>query len=281
VDVLLDALADPDRRRAALAAIEELGDTRAARHVERLLHAGDWRVRGDAARALGKIGDEGSVAPLREVVAEDDSPFVRIDALSGLRELPGESAADAIAAALDDESASVRRYAAAALAERGDPRGPAELDSQLNPLRVRMLDLGRWAAEPQVTLPGRIAIPLGIGWLVSMSVAVDELEGVPRVLVTGAGAVGLNELWLRLREREARKRAIYVTPPEAEIGCLASVAALLLPALAGVYVLVVGDEPGYGLWALTIFLCFRRVLVELVERGSARYRAFLAGRPRR
>jgi HEAT repeat protein len=281
VDVLLDALADPARRRAALSALEGLGDARAARPVERLLHARDWRVRGDAARTLGTVGDEGSIEPLRGTAEDDESPLVRIDAVSALRELPGPAATDALAAALGDESASVRRHAAAALAERGDARGIDELQAQRNPVRLRTFDLARWAAEPEATLPVRVAIPLAAAWLVSVSVAVDELSGVPELVAVAIGAIGFNELWLRLREREARKRAIYVIPREAELGCGATVATVLLPALAAAYVLAVGDERAYGLWALTIFLWSRRALVELAERVNEPYRSFLAGRPRR
>jgi HEAT repeat protein len=281
VDVLLDALTDPERRRAALSALEVLGDRRAARPVERLLQAGDWRVRGDAARALGKVGDEVSVTGLREALADDVSPFVRIDAVSGLCELPGPAATEALAAALDDESASVRRHAAAALAERGDARGIEELQAQRNPFRPRTLDLARWAAEPEAPLPVLIAVPLAAAWIVTVSIAVDELAGVPQLVAAAAGAIGFNELWLRLREREARKRRIYVIPREVEPGCAGTVATLLLPVLAALYVLVVGSEQAYGLWALTIFLWSRRVLVEVVERASEPYRAFLAGRPRR
>jgi hypothetical protein len=281
LEALLDALADPAHRRAALAALEGLGDARAARPVERLLQAGDWRVRGDAARALGGVGDEGSIAPLRETVEGDESPLVRVDAVSALRELAGPAAADALAAALEDESASVRRHAAAALAERGDARGIDELRAQRNPFRPRTLDLARWAAEPEVALPLRIAIPLAAAWPLSVSIAVGELGGAAELVAAAAGTIGFNELWLRLREHEARKRAIYLVPREAEPGCGATLATLLLPALAAVYVLVVGSERAFGLWALTIFLWSRRVLIEVTERASESYRAFLAGRPPR
>ena len=144
----------------------------AARPVERLLQARDWRVRADAAGARPHPAIPARSPRSSSSRASDESAFVRFDAVAALHEFDDPLAVDALAAALEDESASFRRWAAAELAERGDPRGTAELRAQQNPLEAadaRSRPLGR---EPQVTLPLRIAVPLAAAWSMRIVIGV-------------------------------------------------------------------------------------------------------------
>ncbi len=110
--------------------------------LERLLADGSVRrqVRWRAARALGDIGDEGSLGVLCQAL-EDESLVVRWEAASALGKVGGSLAVDALVGALDDESYQVRKKAAQAIIRlEGVPRpGEKNLDrlTKLLPSRAR------------------------------------------------------------------------------------------------------------------------------------------------
>ncbi len=64
-------------RQFAAAILGELKAVEAAQALRAALADSDLRVRGDAAWALGRIGDRQDVAALRQRALEDDSPWVR------------------------------------------------------------------------------------------------------------------------------------------------------------------------------------------------------------
>jgi len=78
--------------------------------LERLFADGSVKrqVRWRAVRALGDIGDEGSLGVLCQAL-EDGSPVVRWEAASALGKVGGSLAVDALVGALDDESYKVRK----------------------------------------------------------------------------------------------------------------------------------------------------------------------------
>jgi HEAT repeat protein len=79
-DPLLDGLLDGDAqvRQRAIAALGELGERRAAPAMRRRLrHDTEAGVRAEAAYRLGTLGDEGSLAVLRAAAVEDPSEQVR------------------------------------------------------------------------------------------------------------------------------------------------------------------------------------------------------------
>jgi len=84
VDLLIEALADPDLRGSAAL---RLGDLRARRGVPgllRLLRAKDDLSRNAAVKALGRIGDPSAIPGLLEVAREDEAAGVRTIAVDSL-----------------------------------------------------------------------------------------------------------------------------------------------------------------------------------------------------
>ena len=157
IDHLLQLLGDPDRfvRRAAALA---LGELRADRAVPGLIetlkdNATIWEAAGDAAWALGQIGDADAVPPL---IAALQQPYVAGPALAALAKLqdtravqplidylertgdPGAAtvlgnlgdrrAVDSLIRALRHPQPSTRFYAARALGKLADPRALPALE---------------------------------------------------------------------------------------------------------------------------------------------------------
>jgi HEAT repeat protein len=107
------------RRMLRLAARVPL--VKARPDVEALLKHKAPRVRSEAARALGRIGDAGAVEPLRPSLKDKDV-FVRREAVSSLSRLMGTSAYLALAGEVGkDKNPDVRLQYVVELAERGDP----------------------------------------------------------------------------------------------------------------------------------------------------------------
>jgi HEAT repeat protein len=159
VDPLLRALGDPDSsvRAHARTALQTLGvpvseaETRIG-----ALHDQDWRVRCEAAAALGPLGDARAVEPLIRALG-DESEYVRTPVASALGRLGdaravgpliralgdkdwnarnavagalraiGASAVEPLIGALHDENSNARRAAVEALAAIDDPRAVSPL----------------------------------------------------------------------------------------------------------------------------------------------------------
>jgi HEAT repeat protein len=78
-----------------------------------------WRVRRDAAAALGQIGDADAVEPLIAGL-QDDNPSVRRAAAEALGQIGDVSALGPLIAALKSPAVDVRKTAAEALGQIGD-----------------------------------------------------------------------------------------------------------------------------------------------------------------
>lgn len=117
----LAALDDPDPhvRQQACAALEVMREARAVEPLLALL-AGDENasMRGNAARALGRLGDSRANAQL-VLALRDLAPDVRQQAVCALQALGDLSAAPAIAALLQDPDGNVRYFATTALGKLG------------------------------------------------------------------------------------------------------------------------------------------------------------------
>ena len=106
--------------------IEEL---KANKDVEGLISAlkdKDPNVRGDAAEALGKIGDSRAVEPLIEVL-NDIVEFIAIDSLRKI----GEPAVEPLIKALKNKDTLIRSGAVRALGELRDKRAVEPLTEAL------------------------------------------------------------------------------------------------------------------------------------------------------
>ena len=121
LELLLERMREPgtpsDSKRLAAAALGGMEARTAVPVLTKLLADRDPRVRRWAVAALGEIADQQTVAPLSKVLARDPDPGVRVEAAFRLGKFGGEAARPALAAALKDSNADVRRLADAALKE--------------------------------------------------------------------------------------------------------------------------------------------------------------------
>jgi HEAT repeat protein len=144
VEHLTAALRDPDARLRAEAArsLGTLGDPRAVPDlVETLRKDTDPDARMSAAHALGLVGDDRVVDPLLEKLADrDENPRVRGAVAEALAGPQVRRAVPHLIAALGDASVEVRFWAAFALGELGDPKALGALE--------------RLAQTDRSTLPG-------------------------------------------------------------------------------------------------------------------------------
>jgi len=132
--------------RMAVRTLGMIGDPSATAALAGAAAHPDWKVRGSAAGALGRIGTARSLPELRNLLA-DGNEIVRTGAAVGMRRVAGNSGEglpDAIVAALvealDDDYYAVRMSAVSALAAAGDvaverlverARGPASSGGRL------------------------------------------------------------------------------------------------------------------------------------------------------
>ena len=122
VDKYIHLLKNCTVRGEAAEALGEIGDERA---VEPLIHAlkdRDKAVRWKAAEALGEIGDERAVEPLIHALKDKDRAWVHCQVAEALGEIRDERAVEPLIQALNDENKDVHWGAAEALGEIGGTR---------------------------------------------------------------------------------------------------------------------------------------------------------------
>jgi hypothetical protein len=127
---------DPRTRAARLAHLGSLSgrqDDGAVAEVSRILaQDSDPVVRTRAALALGRRGDP-RATPALTAALEDPHPSVRIQAVRGLRRVEGERAAEALGRVLlRDADPSVRRVAASVLASLRDAAAGSALNAAMS-----------------------------------------------------------------------------------------------------------------------------------------------------
>jgi HEAT repeat protein len=119
VDGLIEALRSTDRTvcQAVADALGRLGDPRAAPSLVAVLqHRRDEDARGRAARALGRLGSPEALAPLMTMVAAPSEPgWVRRAAAEALGDLGDPAAAPLLQGLLNDASRELRESAVQAL----------------------------------------------------------------------------------------------------------------------------------------------------------------------
>lgn len=136
---LTQMLDDPDRRVVpdVLNALVAVAADAAWPTVQAELGSSDPAIRAAAAALLaGRAGSEASLrlqAAYRASVS-DRSPAARIAILRALASRPDSVAEATLREAIEDADWAVRRFAAAALADRGEPR--AALETAIRPVRV-------------------------------------------------------------------------------------------------------------------------------------------------
>ena len=146
---VIDALGDTDSNSAGAIAAEkalvEWGEQAKPALLAASL-AGPSQLRARALRALGKIGGEDLVSPLRRLIA-DPVPAVRAQAAAGLAQVCGTVAVEAIGALLSDPDKWVRYSAAEALVQVGSARGEAVLRQARDDVDEEGTYIKFWAEE--------------------------------------------------------------------------------------------------------------------------------------
>jgi len=129
VEPLINALKDDDSevRIRAVKGLMELGDQRALEPLLDRLNDPDLLVAHASATALASIGDRTAVGPLIEVL-RSRRPTVSLAAAKSLGQIGDPAAVEPLVEALDANE-SLRKVAASALVNLGDPRGTAALDT--------------------------------------------------------------------------------------------------------------------------------------------------------
>jgi ElaB/YqjD/DUF883 family membrane-anchored ribosome-binding protein len=107
----IEGESDPALQKVTIKAIGEIGSTESTQAVADRLVADNETVRSNAARALGLIGDTRAIAPLADVLSDDDSNSVRASAAWALNQIGTENALDAAREHADDRSFLVQSEA--------------------------------------------------------------------------------------------------------------------------------------------------------------------------
>jgi hypothetical protein len=98
--------------------------------VNALEYPGAWRVRRDAAAALGRIGTAEEVEPLIAAL-HDDNASVRIAAIGTLGQISDRRAVGPLSGALQSQAVDIRKAAAESLGQIGDPAALESLVARL------------------------------------------------------------------------------------------------------------------------------------------------------
>ncbi len=131
IDPLIQAIRDPDKkvRAQAAKALGEIGDP-SVDTLTRLMDDPDWKVRYRAAEALGMTGSEKAV-PFLITALLDQKDHVRYMAAKAIGEKGSGIAEKALIARLGDENEFVRRSAATALGKTGGIAAKEALQNSL------------------------------------------------------------------------------------------------------------------------------------------------------
>ncbi|EMA52138.1 HEAT repeat domain-containing protein [Halococcus thailandensis] len=121
----IEGESDPALQKVTIKAIGEIGSTESTQAVADRLVADNETVRSNAARALGLIGDTRAIAPLADVLSDDDSNAVRASAAWALNQIGTENALDAAREHADDRSFLVQSEAEKADHALADGNGDA------------------------------------------------------------------------------------------------------------------------------------------------------------
>jgi len=113
----------------------------------------EQRLRWVAIRVMGQSGDAGFVEAI-ERLCDDESPVIRIAALSGLADLTPQTATTRVSLALQDPAIVVRGAAADTLADLGDIRAIDDLETAL-------ADSSNWYRGQSLWVRPRIVLALG------------------------------------------------------------------------------------------------------------------------
>lgn len=175
----------PSPGEVRLHAIGEMADPNDAdrRFVDNSLVAPDERERGLAAWTLGKIGREGDIPRLEQVVRDDEDIHVRMNAARAIGDIGGQSALPVLIGLLDHDDAEL---VAAVINALGSPRHAAACE----PLGEIAVDLKRSGRLRELAIDSliRIGTPQTRPWM--ERALGDYHNGVRSVAAFGLGKLG-------------------------------------------------------------------------------------------
>lgn len=121
IEPLIVNLKDSNKwvRRETSGALSKMGEP-ATDPLIHLLDDPDWKVRGAAAWALGRIGSKNAVEPLIKSLLEDENGFVRSGAVNALGNIGDKRAVEPLKKATEDESSYVRNFSKKFLEKWGE-----------------------------------------------------------------------------------------------------------------------------------------------------------------
>ena len=118
VDMFLEYIegdGNPGLQKTVLKALGEIGSDEVTQDVADKLVSDNEEIRSHAARALGMIGDTRAVAPLSDVLEDDESDTVRASAAWALNQIGTEAALEEVSQYSDDRAYLVQAEAEKAL----------------------------------------------------------------------------------------------------------------------------------------------------------------------
>lgn len=148
--------------------------------IDALGYPNPWRVRRDAAVALGEFGDADAVEPLIEALG-DDNASVRLAAAAALGKIADPGALEPLIGALASPAVEIRKAAADSLGQLGDPRA-------LDPLIVCLKDASWSVRRAAAEALGRIG---DSGAAEALEIAFQDGDAnVRRAAAVSLGALG-------------------------------------------------------------------------------------------
>jgi|GEM_PF-1588972 len=172
VDALIAAVQDTEIGDIAIQALAKAGDNKAAEALLPLVEDGH-PSRGMAAYALGVLGESRAVGPLIALMGDSDFS-VRQQAATALGHLGDKDAGDVLAkASIHDGYRDVRKAAADALEELGDPR---MVDGILNDALSHMIEI--YKRGKQVVDMGNFRVSMDEGKIKGFGQKLNELGGM-------------------------------------------------------------------------------------------------------
>jgi HEAT repeat protein len=151
-------------RGQAAAALGQMGDPRAIPHLMEMRDDSEEQVRFSVIRALGRLKAKEAESLLLETL-DDPSPLLRMSAASALGHLGAVDAIPRLRKSLDsDPDSEVRVTAVEALVILGDESARVQVPEALSEIDARTRELPRWRALEEAAETGEALAPWVSRW---------------------------------------------------------------------------------------------------------------------
>jgi HEAT repeat protein len=199
---------DPDACGDLVAILGRQRPTKAVEPVIKALSSSSPRLRREAARALGEIGDPRSVDPLLSRLRDKDpSPEVRREAILALGRMRAANALEPIVETMDDPTDDVRVASVWALGQIGTEEIVNPLSAALRKAQVASIDAAYWLGE---TRSKAAVAPLG-ALILQSDIDLELKRAVARALARIATEDVVPFLMDLLQDNDASVKVIAAT----------------------------------------------------------------------